>query len=104
MDEETKTIEGEGAVEAKPRKRGPKPKQVVVEKGVVVEFGTPEHRAWLGVDREPDPVKRAALEEAWEAGEPEIHAANKMPIGKHFNAPDTDIVEGFKRRGDGTGR
>ncbi len=78
--------------------------QVEVKPGVIVEFGSPEHRAWLGIDQTKDPARKAELEEALAAGAPTIHAKNKRPIGKHYNRPGEPIVEGFARRGDGSER
>ena len=79
-------------------------KQVEIKPGIIIEFGSEEHRVWLGIDQEKDPAKRAALQEALDAGKPMIPAKNKKPIGKNYNKAGEPIIEGFSRRGDGTGR
>lgn len=77
-------------------------KMVELEPGIIVEFGSPEHRAWLGIDAEEDPARRAQLEQMLKAGPPRAMAANKKPIGKAFTKAGEKGYMGFVRRGDGT--
>ena len=67
-----------------------------------IPFGSDKHRAFLGIDREKDPVRVAELEEQLAAVPepmPEEHRARKMPVNRYSWPAGKKMTDGWVRQG-----